>query len=68
MKCDIIARGIIEAVKTTGMKLPVVVRLQGTHAAEGRKLLAESGLAIINAETIDEAATKVVQAARQKAA
>jgi succinyl-CoA synthetase beta subunit len=68
MKCDIIARGIIEAVKTTGMKLPVVVRLQGTHAAEGRKLLAESGLAIINAETIDEAATKVVQAASQKAA
>lgn len=68
MKCDIIARGIVEAAKATSLKLPLVVRLQGTHAAEGRKILADSGLPIITAETIDEAATKVVQAARQKAA
>jgi succinyl-CoA synthetase beta subunit len=69
MKCDIIARGIIEAVKATQLKIPLVVRLQGTHAAEGRQLLAESGLAVIPVDTIDEAATKVVEAAKkQKAA
>lgn len=68
MKCDIIARGIIAAVKATQMDLPLVVRLQGTHAEEGRKLLAESGLTITTAETMDEAAQKVVTAAKQKAA
>ncbi len=65
MKCDIIARGIVEAAKITGLKLPLVVRLQGTHAPEGRKILNESGLPIITAETIDEAARKVVEAAKK---
>ncbi len=64
MKCDIIASGILEAVKATKLKLPLVVRLQGTRAAEGLKLLAESGLAIETAETIGEAAEKVVRSAR----
>jgi len=68
MKCDIIAKGIIEAAKITGLNLPLVVRLQGTHAKEGRQILQDSGLPIITAETIDEAAQKVVAAAKKKAA
>lgn len=68
MKCDIIARGIVEAVKSTKLELPLVVRLQGTHAEEGRKILADSQLPITTAETIDDAAKKVVEAAKQKAA
>ncbi len=64
MKCDIIASGILEAAKTTKLSLPLVVRLQGTRAAEGRELLAQSGLAIQTAETIGEAADKVVKAAK----
>ncbi|MDB5036796.1 MAG: succinyl-CoA synthetase, beta subunit [Bacteriovoracaceae bacterium] len=63
MKCDIIAAGILEAVKTTKLSLPLVVRLQGTRAPEGLKLLSESGLPIQTAETIGDAADKVVKAA-----
>lgn len=66
MKCDIIARGILQAVKTTRLQLPLVVRLQGTHAEEGRKLLEESELSIITAETMEEAAQKVVEAQTEK--
>ncbi len=66
MKCDIIASGIIEAAKTVDLKLPVVCRLQGTNAPEGLKLLSQSGLKIETAETIEEAATKVVRAAAGK--
>lgn len=68
MKCDIIARGIIAAAKSVSLKLPLIVRLQGTHAAEGKKLLAESGISVITADTIDEAAKKVVEAAKKQAA
>ena len=68
MKCDIIARGIIGAAKATQLKLPLVVRLQGTHAKEGLKLLTESGLNLMTADTIDEAARKVVEASRKQAA
>lgn len=68
MKCDIIARGIVAAAKATNLQLPLVVRLQGTHASEGRKILEESGLAITPAETIDDAASKVVEAAKSRAA
>ncbi len=68
MKCDIIARGIVEAVKITGLKLPLVVRLQGTHSKEGRQILQDSGLPIITAETIDEAAQKVVTASKKEKA
>lgn len=64
MKCDIIANGIIEAAKITNLKLPLVVRLQGTNAELGRKLLAESGLKVSTAETMEEAADKVVAAAK----
>ncbi|MBI5642219.1 MAG: ADP-forming succinate--CoA ligase subunit beta [Deltaproteobacteria bacterium] len=61
MKCDIIAEGIIAAAKEVGIKVPLVVRLQGTNVEQGRKLLAESGLNIITAEKMDEAAEKVVK-------
>ncbi len=64
MKCDIIAQGIIEAVKETGLGLPLVVRLEGTNAESGRKLLAESGLNLVTVATMDEAAKKVVQSVK----
>lgn len=64
MRCDIIAEGIIAAAKEAGLKIPLVVRLQGTNAELGRKLLSESGLDITAAERMDEAAEKVVKAAK----
>lgn len=64
MKCDIIANGVVGAAKAVGLKLPLVVRLQGTNAAQGKKILAESGLTILTADTIEEAAQKVVSAAK----
>lgn len=65
MRCDIIAEGIIAAAKDVGIKVPLVVRLQGTNVEQGRKLLAESGLNIVSAEKMDEAAQKAVEAARK---
>ena len=62
VRCDLIAEGIIQAVKEVGITLPVVVRLEGTNAERGRQLLAESGLAIMAAEDLTDAAKKVVQA------
>jgi succinyl-CoA synthetase beta subunit len=64
MRCDIIAEGIIAAAKDVGLKVPLVVRLQGTNVEQGRKMLAESGLNLITAENMDEAAQKAVAAAR----
>ncbi|MBI5493165.1 MAG: ADP-forming succinate--CoA ligase subunit beta [Deltaproteobacteria bacterium] len=66
MRCDIIAEGIIAAAKDVGIKVPLVVRLQGTNVEQGRKLLADSNLNIITAERMDEAAQKVVAAAKKK--
>ncbi|NJD06977.1 MAG: ADP-forming succinate--CoA ligase subunit beta [Methylococcaceae bacterium] len=63
VRCNLIAEGIIAAVKEVQVQVPVVVRLEGTNAAEGRELLAQSGLAIIAAADLDEAAEKAVQAA-----
>lgn len=60
MKCDVIASGIVSAVKEVGLKLPLVVRLQGTNVDLGKKILADSGLTIISADTMSEAAQKVV--------
>lgn len=62
VRCDMIAEGIIAAVKEVDVKVPVVVRLEGTNAPAGRQLLSDSGLAIIPAEDLDEAAKKVVEA------
>jgi succinyl-CoA synthetase beta subunit len=63
VRCDLIAEGIIAAVEEVGVSVPVVVRLEGTLVDEGRKLLAESGLAIISASDLNDAAKKAVAAA-----
>ena len=64
MKCDVIAQGIINAAKTVGIKVPLVVRLEGTNVEEGRKLLKESGLALEAATDLGDAAQKAVKAAK----
>ncbi|MGI9237113.1 MAG: ADP-forming succinate--CoA ligase subunit beta [Woeseiaceae bacterium] len=63
VRCDLIAEGIISAVKEVGVKVPVVVRLEGTNVKKGRELLANSGLDIIAADDLTDAAKKVVAAA-----
>lgn len=63
VRCDLIAEGIIQAVKEVHVTLPVVVRLEGTNVEKGREMLRDSGLAIIPAEGLTEAAQKVVRAA-----
>ena len=63
VRCDLIAEGIISAVKEVGVSVPVVVRLEGTNVDKGRELLANSGLDIIAAEDLTDAAKKVVTAA-----
>jgi succinyl-CoA synthetase beta subunit len=62
MRCDIIAEGIITAVKEVGIKIPVVVRLEGTNVELGRKMLSESGLSIISAVGLTDAAKQAVAA------
>ncbi|SES86726.1 ADP-forming succinate--CoA ligase subunit beta [Thalassotalea agarivorans] len=66
VRCDMIAEGIIGAVKEVGVEVPVVVRLEGTNAEAGREVLASSDLAIIAAESLTDAAQKVVAAAEGK--
>ena len=63
MRCDVIAEGVVAASKAVGLKVPLVVRMKGTNEEQGKKLLAESGLPIISADTMGEAAKKVVEAA-----
>jgi succinyl-CoA synthetase beta subunit len=62
MRCDVIAEGVITASKAVGLKVPLVVRMKGTNEDLGKKILADSGLPIIAADTMDEAAQKVVAA------
>jgi succinyl-CoA synthetase beta subunit len=64
VRCDLIAEGVVAAAGELGVKVPLVVRLQGTNAEQGRKILAESKLDITSAETLREAAEKAVAAAR----
>jgi len=64
MKCDIIAEGITATVKETGLNLPLVVRLEGTNVKLGKEILNKSGLNIVSADTMDEAAKKVVSLAK----
>ena len=67
MKCDIIAQAIIDAVKAVQLPVPLVVRLEGTNVDAGKKLIAESGLAVITADDLADAAQKAVKAAEGKA-
>ena len=67
VRCDLIAEGIIQAIREVAVAVPVVVRLEGTNAPQGRELLAASGLAILTAGSLEEAADKVVSAAAGRA-
>jgi len=67
VRCDVIAEGIINAVRNVGVKVPVVVRLEGTNADKAREMLAQSGLKITPAQDLTDAARKVVAAAKGKA-
>jgi len=64
MRCDIVAGGIVKAAKQIGIQVPVVVRLEGTNGEEGKKILAESGLNLIVAEGLEDAAKKIVAATK----
>ena len=66
MKCDVIARGIIAAVKAVGLQVPLVVRLEGTNVEEGKKIINESGLNVLSANDLDDAAQKIVNAVKGK--
>ena len=66
MKCDIIAAGVVAAVKTVGLKVPLVVRLEGTNVEEGKKIIRESGLNVLPADDLDDAAQKIVNAVKGK--
>jgi succinyl-CoA synthetase beta subunit len=65
VRCDVIAEGIIAAVKKVDVRVPVVVRLEGTNAKQARELLANSGLAVTAADGLTDAARKVVAATRK---
>ena len=62
MDCDVIASGIVQAVQEVGLKLPLVVRLEGNNVDAGRRTLAESGVAVVNADSMTDAAQKIVAA------
>ncbi len=62
MKCDVIAEGVIAAVKEVGLQVPLVVRLEGTNAELGKKIINESGLNVVSADDLDDAAQKIVAA------
>ena len=64
MRCDIIAEGVIAAVKEVGLQVPLVVRLEGTNVELGKKIIAESGLNVISADDLDDAAHKIVNAVK----
>jgi malate-CoA ligase subunit beta len=66
-RCDWVAKGVVDAVSELNIKMPVVVRLAGTNVEEGRRILNESGLTVITAETLAEAAEKAVNAAKSAA-
>jgi malate-CoA ligase subunit beta len=63
-RCDWVAEGVVQAVKETEIKVPLIVRLAGTNVEAGRKIIKESGIPIISAETLGEAASKAVAACR----
>ncbi|MAL11437.1 MAG: ADP-forming succinate--CoA ligase subunit beta [Maricaulis sp.] len=65
MKCDVIAEGVIAAVKEVGLKVPLVVRLEGTNVEKGKTIISESGLDVIPADDLDDAAKKIVAAVKK---
>ena len=65
MSCQVIAEGVLAAISECGLKVPLVVRLSGHKAAEGKRILAESDLSVITADNLAEAADKAVSAIQQ---
>jgi succinyl-CoA synthetase beta subunit len=63
LRCDVLAQGVIAAVKELGVPVPIVIRMEGTNVEEGKRLLAESGMKLTTADSMDEAAKKVVELA-----
>ena len=62
MRCDIIAEGVIVAAKDVDLRVPLVVRLEGTNVEKGKEILAKSGLNIVSADDLGDAAKKIVEA------
>jgi succinyl-CoA synthetase beta subunit len=60
VRCDMIANGVVKAARALGTKIPVVIRLEGTNVELGKKILAESGLAFFSADSMKEAAERIV--------
>ena len=67
MRCDVIAEGVVAAVKEVGLRVPLVVRLEGTNVALGKEIIQKSGLNVIPADDLDDAAQKIVKAVRHGA-
>ena len=67
MRCDIIAEGVVAAVKEVGLRVPLVVRLEGTNVELGKEIIRKSGLNVIPADDLDDAAQKIVEAVRKSA-
>jgi succinyl-CoA synthetase beta subunit len=61
LRCDVLAEGVVEAAKETDIKVPVVIRMEGSNVEEGRRILSESGLKLINAVNIKDAAQKLAE-------
>ena len=61
LRCDILAQGVVQAAEKIKLSVPVVVRMEGTNVEEGRKILSESGLKLINAADLSDAAKKVAE-------
>jgi succinyl-CoA synthetase beta subunit len=68
MRCDVVAEGVVAAVREVGLTVPLVVRLEGTNVELGKKVIKESGLNVVSANDLDDAAQKIVRAARKEAA
>ena len=67
MRCDVIAEGVIAAAREVSLHVPLVVRLEGTNVELGKKILAESGLPIVSADNLADAADKIVKAVKEAA-
>jgi succinyl-CoA synthetase beta subunit len=61
LRCDVLAQGVVQAAKKINLSVPVVVRMEGTNVEEGRRILSESGLKLINATDLADAAGKVAE-------
>ncbi len=66
MRCDTIANGIVTAVKEVNLKVPLIVRLEGTNVAQGKAILNSSGVKVITADDLDDAAIKAVKSIQMK--